>query len=85
MICEICNKGNLTQLTVFEGKYLCNYCLGANYPYWLEKQQKNEKEIFNLKDKLRRRNMQIKDLKEIILRDKAYIRELEEDMQDVNL
>ena len=59
MKCNICYK-EVNQRTILDGKWLCNSCLGANYPGILSK---SNQEIKQLKDKLHRRNMQIKDLK----------------------
>ncbi len=59
MRCSICNN-EVKVLNHRWGKSLCNYCLGANWPRILSE---HNQEIKDFKDKLHRRNMQIKDLK----------------------
>ena len=44
MICELCSK-EVNQRTSFDGKWLCNYCLGANYPKWASMENEKTKRI----------------------------------------
>ncbi|KKL97584.1 hypothetical protein LCGC14_1833050 [marine sediment metagenome] len=61
--------GNLTKEELYQIKKECNYYLKEN------------SEIQQLKDKLHRRNMQIKDLKKKVVRNGYIIRHLDENCE----
>ena len=59
MECNICYK-EVNQRTQLDNKWLCNDCLGANYPKILSEHNQKVKQ---LKDKLHLKDEQIKEFK----------------------